>query len=118
MSSPLGEPEASLLVDLDNERNAVSVAALAERVASGTGTSHVVGVQGSAGALVARALRTRTGRPVVYVTTDFETARHATDDLAFFASGAAGLEATADAPVLLFTPSETNPYSDIHPERQ
>src|SRR5690349_7920770 len=80
------------------------------------GTSHVVGVEGCAGPLVARAVAA-SGRPVLYVTPDLESARHAADDISFVSAELAGAPAQAvESSILLFTPSETSPYAEVHPE--
>src|ERR1041384_6119947 len=79
MSTPLGEHDGPALIELDGAREAVSVSTLAARSATARGIVPAVGVHGSAGGLAAHALRRATNRPIVYVTHDFETARHAAD---------------------------------------
>lgn len=118
MVMPAGEQDAPSLFELDGSREALGTAAFAARAVAAGGTSHATGVHGSAGALVATAVARVSKRPIVYVTPDFETARQAADDLAFFASRSIGGDAVPDATTLLFTPAESSPYADIHPERQ
>ncbi|HEX4338584.1 MAG TPA: transcription-repair coupling factor [Polyangiaceae bacterium] len=105
----------SMLLELPEGRPVLPAAALARGVLSHPGLSHAVGAEGSAPALVARAIATSSGRPVLYVTPDLESARRAADDLAFLSKESDG---ATDATILLFTPSETSPYAEVHPERR
>jgi transcription-repair coupling factor (superfamily II helicase) len=114
--SPMSAPHpVDLTLALPEDRTVLTSEALARRVLGGRGITHAVHAEGSAGALVARALAELGDRPVIYVTPDLETARGAADDLAFFARVLGGL---AQPRVLLFSPSETNPYADVHPDRR
>ncbi|HVU05395.1 MAG TPA: transcription-repair coupling factor [Polyangiaceae bacterium] len=115
----LDAPDTALSLDLalPTDRRVVTVRALAgERAAPGL--SHAVGVEGSGGAILARAFAERCPL-VVYVTPDLESARRAVDDLAFFAAGPPHVAPPlAPASALLFAPSETSPYAEVHPERR
>jgi transcription-repair coupling factor (superfamily II helicase) len=108
------EPNESLikLLELPEGRPVLTASGLARAVLSGSGLSHAVGAEGSAPALVARAIAAE--RPVLYVTADLDTARHAADDLLFLSKDLPGDSAST----LLFTPSETSPYAEVHPERR
>jgi transcription-repair coupling factor (superfamily II helicase) len=113
------EPDENLskLLELPEGRPVLATAALAREVLARPGLSHAVGAEGSAPALVARALTDAAERPVLYVTPDLESARRAADDLVFLTKGFANGDAP-DATTLLFTPSETSPYAEVHPERR
>jgi transcription-repair coupling factor (superfamily II helicase) len=106
------------LLELPEGRRAVSASDFVREALGRSGTTHAVGAEGCAAALVASAVA-RAGRPVLYVTPDLESARHAADDLVFVTRHFAGVAAAeADASTLLFTPSETSPYAEVHPERR
>ena len=114
------EPDETLskLLELPEGRTVIGAVALAKSVLSETGLHHAVGAEGSAPALVARALASASERPVLYVTPDLDSARRAADDLVFLARNATTDGQAADATTLLFTPSETSPYAEVHPERR
>src|SRR4249920_2254380 len=103
------EPNESLikLLELPEGRPVLTAGSLARAVLSGSGLSHAVGAEGSAPALVARAIAAE--RPVLYVTADLDTARHAADDLLFLSKDLPGDSGGDGASTLLFTPSETSP---------
>jgi transcription-repair coupling factor (superfamily II helicase) len=76
------------------------------------------GVRGGAASAVAAAL-VRSGRSVVLVTEDVETAGRAAQDLAFLARGVPGdAEDVGDGGVLVFSASESSPYADVSPDRR
>ena len=81
----------------------------------------VSGVRGCAGASVAAAIA-RTGRRVVLVTADLDTARRSAEDIGFFLRGALvdtdEAEDTGEGDVLLFAASEVSPYADVNPDRR
>src|SRR5260221_7370955 len=107
------------LLDLPEGRTVLRATALAGVALARGGLTHAVGVEGSAAALVARAIAAASDRPVVYITADLETARKAADDLLFLSGGLPpAFAALADAATLLFVPSETSPYAEGHPERR
>jgi transcription-repair coupling factor (superfamily II helicase) len=112
------EPDENLakLLELPEGRPVLGAAALARAALSKEGVTHAVGVEGSAPALVARAVAAASERPVLYVTPDLDSARRAADDLAFLSKQAAG--EAPETTTLLFTPSETSPYAEVHPERR
>ena len=114
------EPDETLskLLELPEGRTVIGAVALAKSVLSETGLHHAVGAEGSEPALVARALASASERPVLYVTPDLDSARRAADDLVFLARNATTDGQAADATTLLFTPSETSPYAEVHPERR
>lgn len=115
------EPSALPLppLELPEDRTVVSAGAFVRSLAGSAGLIHAVGAGGCAGPLVARALHESTGRLVVLVTPDLESARRAAEDLAFLASAPSHLgEALGSQSVLLFGPSETSPYAEVHPERR
>src|SRR5262245_35198871 len=118
MAESIGENDGQALIELDADRELVGASAFANRVERRPGIVHGVGVRGSGGPFVARAIHFASKRPVVYVAPDVETARRAADDLGFFASNASGLEPLPDATTLFLAAAETSPYADIHPERQ
>ncbi|HVW25757.1 MAG TPA: transcription-repair coupling factor [Polyangiaceae bacterium] len=115
MSAESDESLAKLL-ELPEGRPVLGAAGFARAALSHAGVTHAVGVEGSAPALVARAVAAAASRPVLYVTPDLDSARRAADDLVFLWKQAHG-DATA-ATTLLFTPSETSPYAEVHPERR
>src|SRR5260221_7763533 len=107
------------LLDLPEGRTVLRATALAGVALARGGLTHAVGVEGSAAALVARAIAAASDRPVVYITADLETARKAADDLLFLSGGLPpAFPALAHAATLLFVPSETSPYAEVHPERR
>ncbi|HEY5241904.1 MAG TPA: transcription-repair coupling factor [Polyangiaceae bacterium] len=81
----------------------------------------VSGVRGCAGASVAAAIA-RTGRRVLLVTADLDTARRSAEDIGFFLRGALvdtdEAEDTGEGDVLLFAASEASPYADVNPDRR
>ena len=99
----------------------VTLRELAASARQGPGLHHAVGAAGSAAALLARAAAHGGDRPVVYVAPDLDVARRAAADLdclgqplplpGWLAEGVAGR-------TLLYTPPETNPYADLHPDRR
>ncbi len=112
-------PDLNSLLELPTDRKVVRAADLARLAKERTGLSHVVGAEGAAPALVARALAAGSGRAVVHVTPDLDTARRAADDLGFLCGEVPRIAPALDASaVLLFAASEANPYSDVHPERR
>jgi transcription-repair coupling factor (superfamily II helicase) len=72
----------------------------------------VTSIRGSAGAALVASLAKKTGRPIVYVSRDLESARRAREDVAFFL-GPGGLRET-----LLLAPAEASPYADVSPDRR
>jgi transcription-repair coupling factor (superfamily II helicase) len=117
-SEPLTNP--ATLLDLPEDRRVLSTATLAREALAGHGLLHAVGAEGAAPSLVARAIASAGSRHVVVVTPDLEGARRAADDLAFFAGGVphVGDALPEDDSILLFSPSETSPYAEVHPERR
>jgi transcription-repair coupling factor (superfamily II helicase) len=117
LSEPATEPAP--LLELPRDRAVVSAAALVRSALGRPGVVHAVGAEGSAPALVARAAAACADRPVVYIAPDLESARRAADDLTFLARGLSYTGAPAtNGQVLLFAPSETSPYAEVHPERR
>lgn len=98
--------------ELPTDRAIVTSAELARRVrAAGGGVTHAVGAEGSAAAIVARALIDDATR-VVLVTPDAEAARRVASDLAFV------LGRGGDAPPLVLATTELGPYSEVQPDRR
>ncbi len=93
-----------------------AVAARASRIEHGK--LDVAGVRGSAGSLIAAAVA-RSGRRVVFVTEDLDSARRAADDIGFFVRGAFddSAEDTGEGDVLVFAAAESSPYADVSPDR-
>jgi transcription-repair coupling factor (superfamily II helicase) len=119
MPSETPEPLLDEQLELPAGRVVISAAVLAKTLLGREGIAHVVGAEGSAPAIVARAIAASGAGRVVYVAPDLEAARRAADDLAFFATGPPHLaEPLAGGGVLLFTPSDTSPYAEVHPERR
>src|SRR5581483_9423933 len=87
------EPTESLakLLELPEGRPVLGAAALARSALAKGGVKHAVGAEGSAPALVARAVAATSARPVLYITPDLDAARRAADDLAFLSKDAAGV---------------------------
>jgi transcription-repair coupling factor (superfamily II helicase) len=79
----------------------------------------IAGVRGSAGPAVAAAIA-RSGRRVVFVTSDLDSARRAAQDAGFLARGALDEEAedTGEGEVLVFAASESSPYAEVSPDRR
>lgn len=103
----------------------VTAASLADVVRGVTAASSarvdVAGVRGCAGAAVVSAIVRTTGRRVVLVTSDVDSARRLADDVAFWVRGAEdeGLaEDTGQGAVLVFAASESSPYADVNPDRR
>ncbi len=87
--------------------------------AMGAGVHHVAGGAGSAAALAARALASRTKRKIVAITSDADAARALAADMAFFLGARGeGDEDTGLGQVRLFVPSEVSPYADVSPDRR
>jgi transcription-repair coupling factor (superfamily II helicase) len=87
------------------------------------GFVHAVGAEGSAAALIARAMALGGAPHVVYVTTDVDAARRAVADLAFVSRGLpfdrdARIPVPDGDPPLLVVPSETSPWADVRPDRR
>ena len=104
---------------LPGDRSILTAADAAKRALAGAGVQHVVGAEGPAPALVARAL-SRVA-PVLYVTADNDAARRAAADLAYLSRGLPFGGALGDAvegDTLLLVPSESNPYVEVHPDRR
>jgi transcription-repair coupling factor (superfamily II helicase) len=119
MPSDPAANDSRIVLELPSDRTVVGTSALAKRVLATPGLTHAVGAEGSAPALVAFDLARQSERPVVVVLPDLELARRAADDLAFFVANEAVSPASHPrGGVLLFTPSETNPYADVHPDRR
>src|SRR5262245_41170004 len=95
----------------------------ASRALARRGVFHLVGAEGSAPTLVARALAARGAERVVVVTPELDEARRAAADLAYFTRGLpfAGTHseplANAESP-LVFVPPESSPWSDVRPDRR
>jgi transcription-repair coupling factor (superfamily II helicase) len=108
---------------LPEDRTLLSAREVAERVAAEHGVLHVVGAEGTAPALVARALAASGHKKVLYVTHDLDGARRAAADLAFLARGLPfdGPHREplpiSDAP-LIIAPSESSPWADVRPDRR
>src|SRR4051812_8604042 len=91
------------LLALPEGRRAVSTIDFVRTALSHPGTRHAVGVEGCAAALVARAVAL-SGRSVLYVTPDLDSARQGADDLVFVSRHLGGLPAeAAESSTLLFT---------------
>jgi transcription-repair coupling factor (superfamily II helicase) len=107
---------------LPEDRTVVTAQQAAARVLEGPGLRHVVGAEGCAPALLARALRRR-GRQVLLVTADTDSARRAAADLAYLAHPLpfeprdAGTESPEPEPLLLLA-SESSPYAQVHLDRR
>ncbi len=90
---------------------AVKLADAAARITSASrGRVDVAGVRGCASAMLASAVA-RTGRNVVVVTSDAESARRLADDVSFLLQGEEGS-------VLAFVSDETSPYAPVNPDRR
>jgi transcription-repair coupling factor (superfamily II helicase) len=90
-----------------------------ERARGLSGSLHLSGVCGSAGAVVVAALA-RQGRKVVLVAADLDAARRAAEDVGFLARGALDDDAedTGEGEVLVFAGQESSPYADVNPDRR
>jgi transcription-repair coupling factor (superfamily II helicase) len=115
------EPRPSYELPID--RSITTTRDIAAEVARAKARSiHVVGVAGGAAALVVRALAKATGRKIVAVTADLESARALSADASFLLAGTdveepdAGRTTLGD--VLLFPPNESSPYADVNPDRR
>ncbi len=102
---------------LPEDRPILTAADAAKRAFATTDVLHVVGAEGSAPALVARALAREA--PVLYVAADNDAARRAAADLSYLSRGLpfAGSEGI-DGDTLLLVPSESSPYTEVHPDRR
>ena len=99
------EARLAALPDLVAPESAITPEAFAAR-----DLAAVVGVRGSAAALVARALLARTSaRPLVVVAHEPEDVAHVAEDLRFF---------LGDGHVRAFVPNEVSPYADVSPDRR
>jgi transcription-repair coupling factor (superfamily II helicase) len=94
--------------ELPDERTVVTFEALAARVGRERRVA-VTGAHGSAAALAARAL-VRSGRRVLLITSDVDSAQHAHGDLRFVLG--------AGASALLYSHNDTSPYADVNPDRR
>jgi transcription-repair coupling factor (superfamily II helicase) len=113
---------ASRLV-LPEDRPIISLAETAQLLRGEAGIRHVVGAEGSAPALVARAAILAGVRRVVVVTEDTDSARRTAADLGHLARGLSGpslLSAPLDSrPDPLVVPApDTSPYGEVHPDRR
>ncbi len=121
-------PESDAVLDdvaepltLPSDRRIVTAAEAAELANEPGSVVHVVGAEGSAPALLARAVA-RGGRRVLYIAADTDGARRAAADLASLsralplpAPNGAALE--VGEPLLLAAP-EASPYAEVHPDRR
>ncbi len=99
------------------DRQLIRAVDAARAVPSG-GAFHVVGVAGSASALVAVALQQkRSGAPVVAVAADGESAQKLASDLAFLC-GAPEPGTSGATDVLLLPTSDVSPYAEVNPDRR
>jgi transcription-repair coupling factor (superfamily II helicase) len=106
---------------LPSDRSITTARDVALRLARDAAVVHVAGAEGSAAALIGRAMAER--GPLLYVVADADAAARATADLTYllqplplpFAPKAA--EASADAVLLLPTP-DASPYTEAHPDRR
>ncbi|MBK6513924.1 MAG: transcription-repair coupling factor [Polyangiaceae bacterium] len=94
--------------EVPDERTVVTFEALAARVGRERRVA-VTGAHGSAAALAARAL-VRSGRRVLLITSDVDSAQHAHGDLRFVLG--------AGASALLYSHNDTSPYADVNPDRR
>ncbi|NUP05644.1 MAG: transcription-repair coupling factor [Polyangiaceae bacterium] len=94
--------------ELPEERSVVTFDAVAERLTEANRVD-VTGVHGSAAALAARAV-VRSGRRVLFVTSDADTAQRARDDLRFMLG--------QGATVLSLSHNDVSPYADMNPDRR
>ncbi len=95
---------------------------VAELARAQGGTLHVVGAEGSATALVARALAREGERRVLYVVRDSDTARRAAADLSQLSRSLPFERPRAESrpatqPLMLLG-SEATPYAQVHPDRR
>ena len=86
-------------------------------IAAGARRVHVVGAEGSAPALVARAAALA-GSRVLYVAPEIDGARRALADLAFLARALPFDAASVSEPPLALFPSESTPWADVRPDRR
>ena len=106
--------------ELPSEARLMRVGDAARQALSVPGGYAVVGVDGSGGPLVARALLAAGASHVLYVAPTTELALRAAEDLAAFARlDLPGFSRGADEPgPLALSSSETSPYADVHPDRR
>ena len=122
MSSPPPDIDDVLEpLGLPSDRPITTAREIAARLAGDTSVVHVAGAEGSAPALIARAMAQQ--GPLLYVVADADAAARATADLTFllgplpFAEKALRVTRAADAVLLLPTP-DSSPYTDAHPDRR
>jgi len=100
------------------DHDLVDAATLAHRIAKGFPV-HASGCNGSATALVARALARAHSRPLLCVTATVEQAQQLTADLRFlWGEDARESEDTAQGQVLYLGASEASPYAEVNPDRR
>ncbi len=106
---------------LPRDRPLTTFTEVAARALAETGLHHVVGVEGSAPAWVAKALAAGSDRKVVYVAPDLDTARRAAADLRALAEALplrGALASRVHGTTLLYEPPEAGPYAEHHPDRR
>jgi transcription-repair coupling factor (superfamily II helicase) len=119
---PAAAEGASRLI-LPDDRAVFTLARVAGLLSGGRGIRHVVGAEGSAPALVARAALLGGVERIVVVTEDIDSARRTAADLGHLARGLPGpplLSAPIDGrpdPLLILAP-DTTPYAEVHPDRR
>jgi transcription-repair coupling factor (superfamily II helicase) len=106
--------------DIPSEARLMRVAEAAREALRSKGGLAVVGVEGSGGALVARALLAAGASHVLYVAPNPELGLRAAEDLAALSRlELPGFPPTSDEPPpLVLAQSETSPYADVHPDRR
>ncbi|MEB2313161.1 MAG: transcription-repair coupling factor [Sorangiineae bacterium] len=113
--------DVSSALTLPTDRRIVTAAEAAALAREPGEVVHVVGAEGAAPALLARAIA-RAGRRVLYLTADADGARRAAADLASLSRAlplpSPNGEPLADGEPLLLASPETSPYAEVHPDRR
>src|SRR6185369_8813797 len=118
-SDPLLQGQA-FLPRLPEDRTIITASDAARLALSRPGLTTLVGAEGSGPALVAQALSAQAARQIVYLAANQEAAQLAAGDLAALGKGLplAHLPKSRLAAPLVFAPSESTPYAEVHGDRR
>src|SRR5688572_29472025 len=118
MTAPMVDPSPDW--EIPSDARLMRVAEAAREAMRAPGGLHVIGVEGSGGALLSRGLLAAGASHVLYVAPTPELGLRAAEDLAAFAKlELPGFRPFPDEPPpLVLAPSETSPYADVHPDRR